>query len=443
VEFNGVGSQSIPEFSFNHLSVNNSDGLILSGVNSTVNGTLTFVAGKITTGSNRLILGAAASISGAASGKYIFGNLRRFVSNTSAPSVSLPIGDASNYTPALIAFSGTTSGSGYLDATTEALAGAPAVASGLSQTKYVNRKWTISNSGITGFTSYSPTLTFVNGDILGSANTANLVVRKLDGSTWTAGTNGTRTANSTQATGFTSFSEFYIGETTGAPSFSSQPSNSNICSGVNATFSAATTSSPEPSILWQRSTNGTTWTNLTASLDASAIYGGFESSSVLITGTNTGLNGYQYRAVLTNINGTTPSNSATLTVNALPSVSASAGTINCFGDSATVTVSATGGSTPYSGTGSKKVVAGYYNFTVTDANGCASSVAGTISQPGPLSITGSQSASGCVLNSGTVSVQVAGGTAPYSNSPVFDNSGNCTITVTDANGCVQTSVIPH
>jgi hypothetical protein len=59
-------------------------------------------------------------------------------------------------------------------------------------------------------------------------------------------------------------------------------------------------------------------------------------------------------------------------------VAASASAIACPGGTTTITVSATGGTAPYNGTGSFNVTAGTYTYTVTDANGCAASVTQTV-----------------------------------------------------------------
>jgi hypothetical protein len=60
--------------------------------------------------------------------------------------------------------------------------------------------------------------------------------------------------------------------------------------------------------------------------------------------------------------------------------SAVAGTITCYGGTTTVTVSATGGTAPYTGTGTFTVGAGTYEYTVTDANGCMSTVSITVEE---------------------------------------------------------------
>jgi hypothetical protein len=197
---------------FQNFTWNNASQAVIQNLTSddmTVNGTLALMNGVLTTGSNRVII-AATGTATSSNNARINGNLRRFVPNATAPSIAFPIGDANYYTPATIAFAGTTAGSGHLDASTSA--GQAPTAAGLSTTKYINRLWTISNAGVSGFTSYSPTFTFVDADKIGSPNTSALEIRKLNGNTWATTTIGTLTANSTQCTGLTSFSTFAIGE---------------------------------------------------------------------------------------------------------------------------------------------------------------------------------------------------------------------------------------
>ncbi|MFM1810680.1 MAG: hypothetical protein RLZZ382_1905, partial [Bacteroidota bacterium] len=58
--------------------------------------------------------------------------------------------------------------------------------------------------------------------------------------------------------------------------------------------------------------------------------------------------------------------------------------ILCNGGSSTVTVTAAGGTAPYTGTGTYTVTAGTYSYTVTDANGCTYTVIVTVNEPAPI-----------------------------------------------------------
>ncbi len=115
-----------------------------------------------------------------------------------------------------------------------------------------------------------------------------------------------------------------------------------------------------------------------------------------------------------------------------------AGTIGCFGGTTTVTVSATGGTSPYTGTGAFTVSAGAYSYTVTDANGCTSTVTGTVSQPTQLVATAVAGTINCFGGTTTVTVSATGGTAPYTGTGAFTvSAGAYSYTVTDANGCTS------
>jgi hypothetical protein len=216
--FNGTIAQNIGgtvPTTFNNLALDNSLGITLSDVNTSVTGTLTFNSGKVTTGANIFIMGSlcnSGTITGAGADKYINGNMRRYLPDASDQSIAFNIGDATNYTPVTIFFAGTTNGCGYLDASTVVLSSPPAGASGLSRTKYLNRKWTLTNGGVAGFSSYNPTFTFVSSDIIGAANTADFVVKNLDTGVWSSTTDGIRTSTSSQCIGLTTFGDFYIGE---------------------------------------------------------------------------------------------------------------------------------------------------------------------------------------------------------------------------------------
>lgn len=214
IGFTGSTAQTISGSSattFNNLTINNGNGVTLSGVDITVNTTLTFTNGKITTGANRVIFPTTATATGSPT-SYINGNARRAFTNA-ALTFTFPIGDATNFAPAQIAFSAV-SVNGNVDASvTNAACGS----TGIDQTKNVNHCWTLTNGGVT-FTNYSATFTFqgVGTDADAGSNTAAYIVGRNDGS-WTYPTVGTRTATSTQATGITALgtSTFEVGEPSG------------------------------------------------------------------------------------------------------------------------------------------------------------------------------------------------------------------------------------
>ncbi|MDI9535165.1 MAG: gliding motility-associated C-terminal domain-containing protein, partial [Bacteroidota bacterium] len=139
----------------------------------------------------------------------------------------------------------------------------------------------------------------------------------------------------------------------------------------------------------------------------------------------------------TDANGCTATTSVTITDPPQLIASSTFTPILCYGETSTVTVSATGGTGTYSGIGEYVVNAGNYSYTVTDANGCASVTNGTISQPSLLVV--SSTANNVLCNGGTTAVNViaSGGTAPYFGAGVITNisAGTYSFTVTDLNNC--------
>jgi hypothetical protein len=100
-----------------------------------------------------------------------------------------------------------------------------------------------------------------------------------------------------------------------------------------------------------------------------------------------------------------------LTVNQV--VASSSNTpILCNGGTSTVTVSASGGTAPYSGTGTFTRSAGTYSFTVTDSKSCTATTTGNITQPSAVIASSSHTAILCNGGSSTVTVSASGGTAP-------------------------------
>ncbi|MFN5354994.1 MAG: T9SS type A sorting domain-containing protein [Bacteroidota bacterium] len=126
-----------------------------------------------------------------------------------------------------------------------------------------------------------------------------------------------------------------------------------------------------------------TITNVTASASAGSILCNGGTTSIVVsaadgtapyTGTGTftvGAGAYSY--TVTDANGCTATVSGSVSEPAVLAASATAGTINCNSSTTDVTVSATGGTAPYTGTGVFTVSEGTYSYTVTDANGCTAS----------------------------------------------------------------------
>ena len=181
----------------------------------------------------------------------------------------------------------------------------------------------------------------------------------------------------------------------------------------------------------------------------------------------TGLTAGVYAVSITDANGCTASRSITITqpTAALSTSISSQTNVLCFGASTgAVTVTATGGTSPYQfqlGSGSFQssgtftgLTAGSYTVTVKDANNCTAPKTIIITQPSALIASiGSQTNVLCFGNStGAVTVTTSGGTAPYQfqlGSGSFQSSGTFTglaagsyvITVKDANNCTTTQEV--
>ena len=193
-------------------------------------------------------------------------------------------------------------------------------------------------------------------------------------------------------------------------------------------------------------------TNLVASSNAGTIacFGGTTNIVVSATGgtapyTGTGtfsVSAGAYSYTVSDANGCTSTTSGSVSQPTQLNASASAGTIACNGGTTTVEVSATGGTAPYSGTGTFTVSAGAYSYTVTDANGCTSTTSGTITQPSVVptpTITAGGPISFC--SGGSVTLTSSAGnsylwsTGATTASITVSASGSYTVQVTNGSGC--------
>jgi len=176
----------------------------------------------------------------------------------------------------------------------------------------------------------------------------------------------------------------------------------------------------------------------------------------------TGVVAGTYSVTVTDANGCTDSSSAIITQPAALVVSTVVdSTISCNGLSdGGATASGTGGTGAYTYSWSNSattasitgVVAGTYSVTITDANGCTDSTSVTITEPNVLvAATAVDSNVSCnSLSDGGATASATGGTTAYSYS--WSNSattasitgviaGTYSVTITDANGCTDSSSV--
>lgn len=95
-----------------------------------------------------------------------------------------------------------------------------------------------------------------------------------------------------------------VSSTGTAPTVSTQPSSTTVTAGATASFTAAASGSPTPTVQWQENTGS--WSNIS----------GQTTTTLLLGVVGTPDNGRQFRAVFTNSSGSATTNTATLTVNA-------------------------------------------------------------------------------------------------------------------------------
>lgn len=188
-----------------------------------------------------------------------------------------------------------------------------------------------------------------------------------------------------------------------------------------------------------------------ATVGTIAVAGGTTSVTISATG---GTSPYTGTGTFTVTAGTytytvTDANSCTNVITVIvtqPSVLAATITANniaCNGGTTTITVAATGGTAPYTGTGTFTVAAGTYTYTVKDANNVTTSNSITITQPAnALAIN---IAAGTIVTNGgttTLTVTASGGTSPYTGIGTFTvSAGSYTYTVTDAKGCTKAASV--
>ncbi|NVK63359.1 MAG: HYR domain-containing protein, partial [Flavobacteriales bacterium] len=174
-------------------------------------------------------------------------------------------------------------------------------------------------------------------------------------------------------------------------------------------------------------------------------YGGTSTITVSATGGTApyaGINTYSnmgpgtYQFTVADANGCRSRQPLTITEPPILEATATPTAIACYGETSDVTVTATGGTMPYVGTGVFTELAGTYTYTVTDANGCTDVVDLTINQPSQLTAMADFTPILCNGETSEVTITVASGTEPFTGIGVYtEYAGTYTYTVYDYNLC--------
>jgi hypothetical protein len=260
VIFNGTADQALggtQATTFVNLTITNTVSVTIAASTS-ISGTLTLTAGKIITGSNKVIITSTGAVSRTSG--HIYGNEQRNVATGSNIARTFDIGGATNYSPVTLTFA-SVSVAGDVTASATASEHPQILSSLLSGSKSVNRYWTLSNSTTT-FTNYTAVFTFVSSDLDASTNTSNLLVGNYT-SAWIYPTTGTRTTTSTQSTGLTAFGDFALAECSSPSLVITNPSA--VCASSTIDIMAASITSGSTSGL-----SLTYWTDVSATVALSS-----------------------------------------------------------------------------------------------------------------------------------------------------------------------------
>jgi gliding motility-associated-like protein len=186
-------------------------------------------------------------------------------------------------------------------------------------------------------------------------------------------------------------------------------------------------------------------------------------SNLQIGTTATGLSAGAITVVVTDSSLCTASATYNITQPTALSLTLTPTDATCYqGANGSVVASSTGGTPPYNylwnnlqtTATASALLAGTYNCTVTDANGCSATSANVVNEPADMQISISTTAVKCIGDkNGTISVSATGGTPPYNFSATQDFSnfvfatngviiglavGDYTVVIADNNGCTHT-----
>jgi len=336
-----------------------------------------------------------------------------------------------------------------------------------------NSATTASLSGVAAGT-YFVTITDANGctatsSITITEPTALVATSVVDSNiTCNAGTNGSATASATGGTAPYNYLWSNAATTASIVGVAAGTYSVTITD-ANGCIDTSSVTITEPTVLVAASVvdsnvscNGGSEGNATASVTGGTAPYTYLWSNAATTASLVNVTAGTYNVTITDANGCTDTSSVTITEpTALVAASAVDINVTCNGgNDGAATASATGGTAPYTYLWSNAattasivgVTAETYNVTITDANGCTDTSSVTITEPTALIASGVVDASVTCNggNDGAATASATGGTAPYtylwSNaattaSIVNVTAGTYNVTITDANGCTDTSSV--
>lgn len=222
-----------------------------------------------------------------------------------------------------------------------------------------------------------------------------------------------------------------------------------VTDGVGSTKTATTTITQPTQLIASSTANSVSCGQTSTTVTVSALGG---TAPYVGTGTfNHGLGSYSY--TVTDSKGCSSTTTGTISQASTIIANAYFGNISCNGGTTTLTITATGGVPPYSGTGTFIRSAGPFCYFVTDASGCTTNIIDTIYEPNTLTANATSTPVTPIgANNGTATVTPNGGTAPYSITwntiPIQTgltaiglSEGNYDVTIIDANGCSTTTTV--
>ena len=177
-------------------------------------------------------------------------------------------------------------------------------------------------------------------------------------------------------------------------------------------------------------------------------------SNSATTASITGVSAGTYSVTVTDNNGCTQTNSATITEPSVIDISNVVIQPDCGSSNGNINITPTGGSSPYNymwSNGSfsedlSSIPSATYTITITDATGCSKNFNYNVSNAGTLTSSSTTSAASCFASvDGAINITTSGGTTPYnfawSNGASTGDlsnlgSGIYTLTVSDAIGCL-------